>query len=239
MANKRVSYTEVPPSFVSDAELKHHAQLFSSHYGKWGENPHGLQKGARVRLTASRLRSDHLFDEQRCSLIRATISEGETVHVVGHACVYCYEVPGKGKVSWITQLVVHSDYRHRGVAKKLCRMAWPVEQFYAVGLVTSHPYAVRALERATQRTCNRATIMPVARELLSQCNIPYVLDKALCFEEGRCLIDTQFFVDHTDVNNILATTLDTEWELGGLEDGKEFFAFTFAASPNTCLPLPS
>lgn len=145
----------------------------------------------------------------------------------------------QGKVSWITQLVVHSDYRHRGVAKKLCRMAWAVEQCYAVGLVTSHPYAVRALERATQRMCNRATIMPVARELLSHCNIPYVLDKVLCFEEGRCLIDTQFFVDHTDVNNILATTLDTQWELGGLEEGKEFFAFTFAASPtvtHTCLP---
>jgi hypothetical protein len=45
----------------------------------------------------------------------------------------------------------------------------------------------------------------------------------------RCLIDTQYFVDHTHVNQILSGL--SQWNLGQLEEGKEFFAFTFAAQP--------
>jgi hypothetical protein len=174
----------------------------------------------------------------------------------------------QGKVSWITQLVVHSDYRQRGVAKKLCRLAWAVDHYYAAGLVTSHPYAVRALERATQRSCDRATSMHAAHEIVACCTVPYVQGKTLCFEDGRyvhpsmytaaqahsssaltgfvqtiacpcahiaccrCLIDTHFFVDHTGVNHILQAEMQrNNWKLGQLERGKEFVAFTFAASP--------
>lgn len=95
MARARFVYTELPPSAVSDAELKRHAHLFSNHYGTWGDNPHGLKTGGRVRISASRLQAEHLFDEQRCSLIRATVIEGAAELVVGHACVYIFDVPGK------------------------------------------------------------------------------------------------------------------------------------------------
>jgi hypothetical protein len=95
MAHVHLVYTELPPSAVSDAELKGHAQLFSNHYGTWAQNPHGLKAGDRVRTSASRLRAEHLFDEQSCSFIRATAVDEATELMVGHACVCRFDVPGK------------------------------------------------------------------------------------------------------------------------------------------------
>jgi hypothetical protein len=127
-----------------------------------------------------------------CRVYRATLLlqitlTGFLFQVSGTSCLQsAMACLVQGTVSWITQLVVHSEYRQRGVAKKLCRMAWAVDHYYAAGLVTSHPYAVRAMERATERSCCRDTIMHAAHEILAHCAIPYVQGKTLCFENGRC-----------------------------------------------------
>ena len=135
-------------------------------------------------------------------------------------------------VSWITQLVVHADWRRRGIAKRLCRIAWGTRKYFAYGLVSSHPYAVRALEGATVRRCDRNLAAQHAQELIEYSCIPYMKGKTLCFDDGRCLIDTQFPVDHSGVEQLLLTIKD--WQLGPLEDNKEFFAFTFATTPTSC-----
>jgi hypothetical protein len=136
-------------------------------------------------------------------------------------------------VSWVTQLVVHPDYRGQGIARKLCHMAWGPGGFFAAGLITSHPHAVKALEGATQRECDRALIEEHAPDLVRYSKLPYVQNKQLCCDDGKCLIDTQFFVDHTEVERILSRSKG--WQLGPLEDGKEFMAFTFAVSPRNSL----
>lgn len=50
------------------------------------------------------------------------------------------------KVGWVTQLVVHSDFREQGLATGLCRLlrkggvvSW--------GILSSHPAAVMAMAR--------------------------------------------------------------------------------------------
>lgn len=227
-----VLFTEIPASRVTNEQLEQCATLFSCQYGVWASSaPPPTRPGARVRTTAARLKEEHLFDDQ-CWLLLASLDNT----TIGHACVRRYMIPDKGLVSWVTQLVVDAEYRSCGVAKKLCRMAWAVERFFAAGLVTSHPHAVRALERATERACSRDKIKDHAAELLHFSGVPYATGRQLRLDNGRCLIDTDFFVDHTEVEQTLAQMID--WRLGPLEDGKEFFAFVFAVSPKVS-PTPS
>ncbi|KAG5178017.1 hypothetical protein JKP88DRAFT_270620 [Tribonema minus] len=223
----QVAYHSLPAAAVTDHALIRSSELFSNHYGVWGRNPFALEQGKRVRLSAKQLRKQFLFDAERCSIIQAEVAN----QLVGHAFVCHYHIPDTGQVSWITQLVVHSEYRGRGIGKRLCRMAWAVDRYYACGLVTSHPHAVRALEAATERACDRSLAISSAQALISHSGIPYVSQALVHFEGGKCLIDTQFFVDHSEVEAVLSGI--THWRLGPLEEGKEFFAFTFAQSPKT------
>jgi hypothetical protein len=163
-----------------------------------------------------------LFDES-CSLTTAT--HGSTL--VGHVLSAKFQYR-EGTVSWITQLVVHSSYRSQGIASTLCRMAWDIQADFACGLVTSHPHAVRALERATQRRCDPAVIQQHAEGLIEASGIPYLRGCSLPRPGESCAISTGFFVDHTEVNQLLGRMRG--WRLGSLLDGEEFFAATFSAS---------
>jgi hypothetical protein len=133
-----------------------------------------------------------------------------TQNVSGHfRLIYKFEIDGvgcsSGAVSWITQLVVHSDFRSHGVASKLCQMAWDVSAVDGCGIVTSHPYAIRALEKATRRSC-RPGMIHYAKSLVAASRIPYLQGKPIrCNHAGSsmCQIDTGFFVDHTDVDELI------------------------------------
>ena len=146
--------------------------------------------------------------------------------IIGHAFATTFNYPNYGNVTWITQLVVSSSYRRNGIATRLCRLAWatkePSAEDFACGLVTSHPHAVRALERATGRVCDKAGAEQHAVGLIAASGIPYV--QGCTVNDSK--IDTQFYVDHTEINKIVREQ-QRNWVLGDLPDGKEFFAFTF------------
>lgn len=215
-----MEYTTLPASKVTVPQLEACATLFSEHYGVWG--PAAKTPGDRVRLSPARLKVQCLFNES-CTLTTAT----DNGKLLGHVFSTKFQYHGD-VVSWITQLVVHSDYRNKGIASTLCRMAWNIQTEFACGLVTSHPHAVRALERATQKRCDPALIQPHAESLIGACGIPYLAGCRLPRPEESCAVNTGFFVDHTEVNLLLANTRG--WRLGSLQDGEEFFAVTFAAS---------
>lgn len=147
--------------------------------------------------------------------------------LVGHAFVTTFKYGDYGAVSWITQLVVSVNYRSHGIAGRLCRLGWAsCKNDFACGLVTSHPHAVRALERATVRLCDMDGVKQHAAGLIAASGIPYVQGCTV----ADCKIDTQFHVDHTEINEFIRQ--EKNWMLGGkdLPDGKEFFAFTFLTS---------
>jgi len=134
-------------------------------------------------------------------------------------------VPWKdGFACWIIQLVVASPVRRQGIATKLCQMASDSNDA-AVGLVSSHPYTIRALERAMQSTCRPSIIATHAASLVQASGIPCVQDCPLRLGEEGCSIDTQSFVYHTKLNVLLSK--EKEWQLGPLNEGEEFFAFVF------------
>jgi hypothetical protein len=197
------TFTYYSRSEIPDEILQQCAALFSNHYGIWDTRS---KINGRVKLTSKRLKSDFLFNDT-CSLViartRINATAGVSDVIVGYAIYtryYCE--PVKGYVGWVTQLCVDSDHRSRGIAKSLCKIACkPTDQ--ACGIVSSHPYAVRALERATGRQCSPELINQYAKELIECSRVPYVQGKELRICSRMSSINTQFPVDHSELLTLL------------------------------------
>lgn len=67
---------------INENVLEKCSLLFSTDYGIWGEK--GVKPGKPVALSASRLKSQCLFNPKTCSLVAAMTKTGE---LVGHAFV--------------------------------------------------------------------------------------------------------------------------------------------------------
>jgi len=217
------SFHWLPGRLVPSEFIKKFADLYSQHYGVWSEK--GPRPGSRIRLTPDRVR-DWLTEDTY--VVWAT-ALGE---VVGYAITVQSSVPKFGHVAWVTQLVVHEEHRQRDIGKTLLFTAWKFTDFFAWGLLSANPYAVRALEKATRRRCVPQTIRKSAAELkaFGAKHIHYVdadPNIVLGLEESR--IDSKFYIDHSQLPAMLKAvqTEGNSWHLGELPEGWEWFAFTF------------
>ena len=252
MSASPISYTCFQCSFVTDEVLAKCSTLFNNNYGIWSNDAplhsdNKLQPGTRVKLGMKRLREMMLFND-RCSLITAEIRSpaSNQMELIGHAFFTSATYDRlKGNAVWITQLVVSSAYRGRGVAGTLLSIAKnSVEDVVVSGLVSSHPHAVIALTNA----CNRIPvdlklIADHAEDVIKACNIPYLsgaqlvgsiftTQSSLAVENEQqpvSLIKTDFYVDHCEV---LAALKDVrkKWILGPILDGHEYFVVVPANS---------
>lgn len=173
--------------------------LFSENYGVWGGGP---RLGQPVRLSPERLAKLCLFDED-CFLVRAVNEKNE---VLGHA--FGRRFPHQNEsVVWITQLVVRRDSRERGIATGMIAMVkGPI-----CGLISSNPYAIFALERATGKVCSR--------ELISKAGSIVAMVTPNKFDEERCVVANEFYVRHEVQHDLI--------EFGKLGEGEEFVAIVF------------
>lgn len=149
-------------SDVTDSMLEEAARLFNTNYGIWGEHPASSGRtpkpgkpqetilvmfsngriGSRVKLSRDRLRSQCLPDNVSCSYVRVTIED----RLAGNAFACRWKYNGK-IVCWATQLVVHSDFRRRGIAAGLlAELRQDDDTVY--GLMSSHPAACLAAAKA-------------------------------------------------------------------------------------------
>jgi hypothetical protein len=107
-----------------------------------------------VRLSKNRLRAQYLPDNATCSYVRVTVED----RLAGNAfaCRWSY----KDKiVCWVTQLVVHSDFRERGLAVGLLNLLRQ-DNDAIYGLMSSHPAACLAAAKAFgSKGFNCATIL--------------------------------------------------------------------------------
>ncbi len=239
-----ISYTCIRYSLLTDRILEKCSTLFNNNYGIWSNDAplhsnNVLQAGSRVKLGVKRLREMMLFNDL-CFLVIAEIrsSDNDQLELIGHAfCTYAKYDRLNGNAVWIAQLVVSSSYRSRGVAGTLLSMAKNnVEDVVAIGLVSSHPYAVMALSNA----CNRIPIdlkfiAHHAKDIIQACNIPYlshtqvigsIFDKQPLHiidinQQPVSLNKTDFFVDHKEVL-VTLKDLHKKWILGPLLEGHEF-----------------
>lgn len=200
------------------------ADLYSNHYGKWGEK--GVRPNENIRLSEERI-SDWLESED-VSIYYAT----DQSELIGYAIALSRKENNYGTVTWVTQLVVHKDYRQNGIAKNILFSIWGFSNHFAWGIVSANPYAVRALEKATRRRAMPVRIKKNAVKLrnIGRKNVLFINDDTVFrITHDSSTVNTEFFVDHSDTEQMLrnVTNHDIPWCLGKIEDGWEWFAFTF------------
>lgn len=216
------AYKWLPGSMVTNGLLQECADLYSNHYGKWSVSaPKTPNKN--ISLSPDRIRK---LLEPDSSNIALAYYEGK---LVGYAISLRMNEPKYGMISWVTQLVVHFEHRNLGVGTSLLFSCWCFSNHFAWGLLTANPFAVRALEKATRRRCIPKRILKNWKKLsnIGVREVPYMTqDVVISQDESR--INTHFFVDHSEVKEMLSkVTQNTPWSLGDIDEGWEWFAFTF------------
>ncbi|XP_024365404.1 uncharacterized protein [Physcomitrium patens] len=221
---EELAFLLLPAPKVDNDLLQQCANLYSNHYGIWGPNAGDEAKpGSRVKISAEKLRSQGLYDVKRCFVVAAI--HPATNQVIGNAfCTRFYFAPGKGDVMWITQLVVHKDWRGIGVGRRLCRLAWDGENTFACGIVSPHPFAVRCLERMAGVPCDLAMTKIHGLAIATASGIDLVTKSRLVVNKSTSVLQSSFFVDRAEI-----ATFPENWQLGKLQDGEEYFALCFPA----------
>ncbi len=212
-------------AIADDAFLRVCSALFSAHYGRWG--PRGPRPDQPVELPRGQL--VELLDSEHSWIVSCYI-EGE---LVGYVIAHTFELDGAGPVAWVTQLVVSEAYRNARLATILLRSIWEFSDYYAWGLVTANPFAVRALEAASRRQVRRAYVGRLGTPLVESLTdiVPYIPGELARDNNGQLkpIVDTSFFVSHNDLPKMRkeAARSDRPWDLGHIEEGEEWFACTF------------
>jgi 2-polyprenyl-3-methyl-5-hydroxy-6-metoxy-1,4-benzoquinol methylase len=200
--------------------------LYANHYGRWGEG--AKNPGERVRISEEdfleRISDDNVW-------LACASKDGQ---LIGYCAAVRSELAGKGRVAWVSQLVVHQTYRGTRIATRLLYSVWQFSDCYAWGLATANPFAVRALETATRRPCRARLITEKGPEILRHvgAHVSYLPDDVVKDEDGRPRprVDTEFFLDHRDIPElrVLAAREDRPWALGNVREGEEWLACTFS-----------
>src|ERR1051326_3152898 len=137
-----IEFSWLPGTLAQASLFEECADLYSNHYGRWS-NQSPTRPGQPIRLSAKHIR--RWFDSPASIWYARHNSQ-----LIGYAIAQQGHVPFKGRVSWVTQLVVHYNFRHQGVGKRLLFSIWTFSNHFAWGLLSANPYAIRALEKATR-----------------------------------------------------------------------------------------
>ncbi|POR34624.1 Uncharacterized protein TPAR_05183 [Tolypocladium paradoxum] len=225
--------TAVPREDVTVDMLANAASLFSKHYGTWGEVPPGEKPlgkpGSRVSMSAARLRAQCLPEGSES--LHVQIALGGVLAGHAFACRWKYQ---ERQVLWITQLVVHSDFRERRLATSLLLNCLDDDD-EVFGIMSSHPAACKALAKAFGDVPFAQISLDFAKEhaagVIRGSPVQYIRDAGLCGrlfdsndKSGMVLgVDSHFYVDHDEPLEALeALRGKGQWHLGDLPDGHEF-----------------
>ena len=207
--------------------IKELSELYSNHYGYWGATAY--KPGNRIVLSETRIRVWTSSEQAYIATAR------DNQKLIGYSIAvnsFKNKKEKTNKISWITQLVVHEDYRRHGIGKKLVFSFWGFSNHYAWGILSSNPYAIRALEKATYRRVNpsivksnQGTIKNFGIE-----NVSYLNDNTeFVITNNNCKVNTEFPSDISKVGEKLdnVTSKGIPWLLGDIDEGWEWLAFTF------------
>ena len=137
---------------------------------------------------------------------------------------------------WITQLVIHHDYRGKGYATTLLRFLIESWKPSIVGVASAHPHTIMAVQHASTAIFDESFIQNNLLQIIKKCNIPYLTDTAVIdipesANEPRFQVDTQFYADHSEPLKALhSLPLGAKWPLGPLLEGHEFIVIFLVGS---------
>jgi GNAT superfamily N-acetyltransferase len=143
-------YEWIPGALAPTSVVEEMAALYSEHYGVWGQG--SGREGQPIRLSVLRLLA-WLTADSRIAIAR------DRGKIAGYAIAVWTKLPRRGVVSWVTQFVVHKDYRRQGVGKALLFTIWHFSNHFAWGLVTQI-----LMQCARWRRLRAARLGPSARQ---------------------------------------------------------------------------
>ena len=223
MINEKLRYLVCSGSGLGDAEWAEVSELFSSSYGFYSEKEPSGRAGRRIRLSPSYYRRAYASDTYLIAICR----EGEKL--VAEAVFRAYET-SRGCAAFVVQLVVDERYQRRGIACNLLREISGVADFFCIGVVTSNPLTVRALESAT--SCRVDLKMMMVHEALIRneilADVDFLQTARWRISSAESVVDSGFYTDRSSaskVTDVLAA------RLGTLPEGSEWLAFVFHDQP--------
>ena len=210
---------------IDENLLSQCSSLFSSHYGIWQHNE------KQITLSPRLLKKDYLdsvnsgvvilYPDSNVSKIVEIEKFGAQVtgdisQVTGHAFFKHFMYKDK-KVCWITQLVVHPDYRSRGYAKLLLQKACYGTNL--IGIASTHPHAIMAA-----RFCKKGTVLidsiNQVQDIVRGSDIKYIKDCECKNENGYFMINTKFFVKHPfETSHVIDGSKETSHVIDGTKEG--------------------
>ncbi|MFQ6882768.1 GNAT family N-acetyltransferase [Clostridium sp.] len=203
-------------------EIKKCSELFSNHYGHWAENSNKGIPGSRVKLGKK-------YYERFKTLSNYYVAMAfYNDKLIGHAFYLRTSLNNIDFMSWVLQLVVHTDYRKKGIAKTLLHSIWGFSGDKAWGLATSNPYTVKTLESATFRKVQPIQILKNLEmiKILGQ-KINFIDSEGYIVNEYNSIVNTHFDIDHSNIPKKIENAYGDNWKLGDLPPGYEWLAFTF------------
>lgn len=223
-----ITFKNIPCSELSETEIIQCADLFSKHYGVWGEYPGKPDfKGKQISMSPERFKDFFVKPD------RYIIMAFDDDKLVGHAVYLSRTLPGRKKriITWILQIVVNVKYRGKHIGRRMMSSIWGMSD-YAWGLYTAHPLTIATLEDATLRkvdpkyltTKHLEYIKSVADDLFDD------MEWINNYHDGK--VNTKFFISHEQIEKQKSKS----YPQGGfpfhpLEPGEEWLAFVFRKQP--------
>lgn len=212
-------------SQLTNDEILMCSDLFSQHYGIYSKNS-PINPGKKIKLGPKYYR-EHFVNNPKsyCSLAFYKNK------IIGQA-FYILLKTNTGYLSWITQLVVHKQFRNRGIARRLLISVWGFSGDRAWGLATSNPLTVKTLESATFRKVTFSAMQKNISELQQIAKeVDFISTRTLDITSENAVVNTEFFVDHKYINQNIKKYGNKDWLYQKLEEGYEWLAFTFQGQP--------
>lgn len=212
-------------SIPSDDLIGQCSNLFSNHYGFWREKEKDGIK-PRIRLSLDAFKKGFLFDKQTCGL--AVVLDRSLV--IAHACYTIFTHGHEKKVEekipnalWITQLLVHPEARHRGIATSLCLDILKAHSSATyIGIVSFNPWAICAIRNAIAKVAQARSASHTDHRqidlLLKECRVPYLFNKQCKSIENKekklLLVDTDVDIDpeECEKNRMIEREKGRVWE---------------------------
>jgi SAM-dependent methyltransferase/GNAT superfamily N-acetyltransferase len=205
---------------LTEVEITEYSQLFSNHYGFYSQfSP--IRPRERIKMGKARYRK--LKNINHCYVAFAKYKS----NIIGHA-YYIKKPLANGMGAWVTQLVVHSDYRKIGIAKTLLHSIWGFSDYVAWGLATANPLTIKALESVTFRKVNIESLTENQRTLIELAKeVEFIDPSRFSYQEKTLVAFTNFFPDYQQLKGQIDQNMESIFNLSELKPGYSFLAFTF------------
>ncbi|MBR4652174.1 MAG: GNAT family N-acetyltransferase [Kiritimatiellae bacterium] len=225
-------YKTVSGEKITDALIDEVKALFDTSYGDWSVDhaPSANLAGQAIIFPRKKYVEYFRGSEEYVGECEIALCYDDD-KLVGEA-VYANKNTTRGMVALVVQLVVHRDYRRRGIGSALLYSIWGFSDYYAWGIVTSNPCTVKTLEKATYRQCSAIETIKnkhfLVREVLSDIRF---LDETrdswvvnVTGKTGESRIRTGFATDRQEASSALS---EVESRLGRIGPKDEWLAFVF------------